>query len=106
MKEYNNGRKATEFGKSQVGAIYANAKKGSLKIERWAMSFIYDLADFYGFDDNRNVERRERSVLAILADVREGRMEDAQAKIDAFSAEVWEDMGRKFHERANHALVA
>lgn len=106
MKEYANGRKATEFSKGQVGMIYANAKQGNLKIERWAMSYIYDLSEYYGYDDNRGVEYVERKVIEILDAVRGGKLEEAQELIDAFTTETFDRMGRKFQSRANHALVA
>lgn len=106
MKEYANGKKATEFNRRQVGMIYANAKQGALKVERWAMCLIYDAAEFYGYDDNRSMEDRERDIMKILDEVAAGNLEEAQARIDAFTAFTWDLMGRKFQTRANRALVA
>lgn len=48
---------ATEFSKKQISVIYGKAKAGQLKIEKWLISRFYDLADFYGIDWNRGIEK-------------------------------------------------
>ena len=77
MKVYGS-RKATEFTKKQIGAIYAKAKNGELKVEKWYMAHLYNLADYYGYDDNRSVEDEERSILNILALVFNNELSKAQ----------------------------
>ena len=68
MKEYG-ANKATEFSKKQISVIYSKAKNGELKVEKWYMSRLYDLAEYYGYDYNRSVEFEERSILKIIESV-------------------------------------
>ena len=77
MKVYGS-RKATEFTKKQIGVIYAKAKNGELKVEKWYMDHLYNLADYYGYDDNRSVEDEERNILNILALVFNNELAKAQ----------------------------
>ena len=81
MKEYG-FNKATEFTKKQIGVIYYKAKSGELKVEKWFMSFLYDLADYYGTDSNRLVEERESEVLKILDNVFSNKIDEAQELIN------------------------
>ena len=46
MKNYG-ANKATEFSKKQISVIYGMAKRVELKVEKWVMSDLYDLADYY-----------------------------------------------------------
>ncbi len=103
MKEYG-AMKATEFSKKQIGVIYANAKNGNLKVEKWIMFKLYDLADYYGYDDNASVEYDERSVLLILDDVFAGRMAEAQERINDFTERLDRTCGKKVN-RFNHVMV-
>ena len=34
-------------------------KRGNLKVEQFVMSDLYNLAEYYGYDDNKSVERSE-----------------------------------------------
>lgn len=65
MKAYG-ANKATEFTKKQINVIYANNKQGNIVVSDSTMKEFYNLADYYGFDDNRSIEREEASILAIL----------------------------------------
>lgn len=105
MKEYG-AKKATEFTKKQISVIYSKAKNNELKIEKWVMSEFYDLADYYGFDDNRSVAKAETSILRILDKVFSGNLEEAQELINDYTEKTWELMGRKSKERASRELVA
>ena len=80
MKQYG-AKKATEFTKKQINVIYANAKNGNLTIEKWAMQNLYDLADYFGYDDNRSVEREEEVIKMILESVFNNDFEAAQKMI-------------------------
>lgn len=104
MKEYRNGMKATEISKKQVSVIYAKAKNGELKVERWVMNRLYNLADYYGYDDNRSVEEAEAKIIAIIEAVFNG--EDVQGMVDEFAEWTWGRLGRKSRENCNHELVA
>ena len=66
MKVYG-GKKTTEFTRKQIGCIYAAAKRGELKVEKWAMNELYNLADYYGYDDNHSVANVEGYILRALA---------------------------------------
>lgn len=105
MKIYG-AKKATEFSKKQVGVIYAKAKAGELKVERWVMTELYDLADYYGYDDNGSVEWNERFILMILEAVFSGDLEDAQERIDRYTESGWNALSRKGREKACRDMVA
>ena len=104
MKQYG-ANKATEFSKRQIGVIYRMAKNGELKVEKFAMSHLYDLADYYGYDDNHSVERAEVKVLNILDKVFSGDIESAQAAIDEFTAYTFDLMSTKYQKNADRTLV-
>lgn len=87
MKQYG-AHKATEFSKKQINVIFAKAKKGDLKVEKWYMSELYNLADYYGYDDSKSVEFDEAWVLRILEAVFSGDNEEAQKLIDS-TTENW-----------------
>ena len=105
MKAYG-ANKATEFSKKQIGVIYGKAKAGELKLEKWVASEFYDLADYYGFDDNRTVEMAEGKIIDIINAVFSGEMDKAQSLIDAYTEDTWNRMGKKSQSKANRALVA
>lgn len=84
MRHYG-ANKATEFTRKQIGVIFANAKQGNIRVEKWLMSELYNLADYYGYDHNGSVERDEAHVLKILDYVFSGDTEKAQAEIDWFA---------------------
>ena len=104
MKAYGS-RFATEFSKKQIGVIYKLAKTGDLKVERFIMSNLYDLADYFGYDDNRSVADAEASIKAILDDVFSGNIEAAQEAINAYTTKTWELMGKKSRANASRELV-
>ena len=87
MKQYG-ANKSTEFTGKQINVIFAKAKSGALKVEKWFMSELYVLADYYGYDDNRSVEESERQVFEILEAVFSNDTELAQKLIDE-TAEKW-----------------
>lgn len=103
MKQYG-ANKATEFSKKQISVIYGKAKSGELKIEKWYMSRLYDLADYYGYDDNRSVEEEEVFILQIIDAVFSGNTEKAQELIDSETEKHFNLMGRKYQSRCNRGL--
>lgn len=87
MRTYG-AHKAVDFTKKQVGVIFANAKCGNLRVEKWFMQEIYNLADYYGFDDNGSVAKSERAVKLILDAVFAKDFENAQILIND-TADRW-----------------
>lgn len=77
--------KSTEFTKKQINVVYAKAKSGLLKIEKWFINELYSLAEFYGYDDNGAVENCEERVLKILNSVFLNNINEAQNLIDSTS---------------------
>ena len=106
MKAYRNGMKATEFSGKQIGVIYRAAKAGEIKLEKWVSKEFYDLADFYGYDDNCTIERAEAKVLNILEAVFNKDMVKAQELIDQYTESAWNLMSVKAQKRASRQLVA
>lgn len=105
MREYRTG-KATEFSKKQIGVIYWKAKEGTLKVEKWVISELYDLADYFGYDDNRSVEQSERKVLKILESVFSGNFKKAQTLIDEYTESEFKSLSRKYQERVDRKLLS
>jgi len=97
--------KATEFSKKQINVIYANVKSGNFKIEKWAMSQLYDLADYYGYDDNRSVEESERKIKDILEVTFSKDYKKAQEKIDYFTDDYFKSMSRKNQEASDRSYL-
>ena len=87
--------KYTEFTRKQINVLYGKAKSGELKVEKWVMKEFYDLAEYRGYDDNRNVERSERSILQILDAMFAGRLEDTQKLINEYTEKNYSLMGEK-----------
>lgn len=104
MKTYG-ANKATEFSKKQISVIYRMAKSGELKVERFVMSNLYDLADYYGYDDNHSVEREEKKILDILALVFDKNLEDAQKAIDEYTEWLFNSLSAKYQREASRELV-
>lgn len=104
MKNYG-ANKATEFTKKQIGVIYRAAKNGKIKIEKWAMSEMYDLSDYYGYDNNGSVAEREGMILRILDNLFDGNIETAQEWIDRYNKRI-ELKSRKEMAKADRNLVA
>lgn len=105
MKAYGRN-KATQFTKKQISVVYGCAKRGELKVEKWIMSRLYDLAEYYGFDDNGSVEFEERFILAILDRVFDKNMDEAQERIDSYTEMVWNTLTAKYQQKQNRSLVA
>ena len=106
MKTYGNGMKATEFSKKQINVIYSKAKVGELKVEKWIINDLYNMADYYGHDDNRSVERAEADIIALIDKVFAGNLEEAQQLIDLYTEDSFNRLGIKAQKKANRDLVA
>lgn len=105
MKQYG-ARFATEFTKKQIGVIYRMAKTGELKVEQWIMNQLYNLADYYGYDDNRSVADEERKVLRILDKVFAGENTEAQELINEYTGWLFDHISTKRQAQVNRNLVA
>lgn len=87
MRTYG-AHKAVDFTKKQVSVIFANAKCGNLRVEKWFMQEIYNLADYYGGDANGSVAKSEKDVKLILDAVFAKDFENAQTLISD-TADRW-----------------
>lgn len=105
MKRYG-ANKATEFTRKQIGVIFAKAKNNELKVEKWIMSDFYNMADYYGYDDNGSVEDAEREILAILEAVFSKDNEKAQELIDNYTERTWNLISKKRQNEADRSHVA
>lgn len=93
--------------RKQANAIFACAKAGKIKLERWQMSSIYNLADISGddctIDWNGSINKEIEIVRDILACVFAGDYQKAQAKINGFYDLA--NYGKKFRNKADHRLI-
>lgn len=103
MKQYGSC-KATEFTKKQINLIYGKAKSGELKVEKWFINQLYNLADYYGYDDNRSVERDERTVKEILQAVFENNNAKAQKLIEETANDWFANYGRKTQAKCDRTI--
>lgn len=94
MKQYG-ANKSTEFTKKQINVVFVKAKNGTLKVEKWFIDELYNLAEYYGYDDNRNIERSEAQVLEILNAVFADENEKAQELIDKTADDWFNSYSRK-----------
>ena len=96
--------KATEFTKKQINVVFAKAKSGDLKIEKWFMGELYNLADYYGYDDNRSVEDSEGEVKEILEAVFLNDLTKAQELICKIADNWYSLYGRKTQAKCDRTL--
>lgn len=104
MKAYG-AFKATEFTRKQVGVIYRMAKNGELKVEKWVISELYDLADYYTYDYNGSVAQAEGEILNILAAVFAKDTEKAQMLIDNYTKTSFELLPLKNQQAADRNFL-
>ena len=103
MKQYGY-QKATEFSKGQISVIYGKAKRGELKVEKWFMQELYNLADYFGYDDNHSVEQSESAVNDILEAVFANDNEKAQTLITS-TADKWYSLyGKKTQAKCDRKI--
>ena len=104
MKTYG-FNKATEFTKKQIGVIYRLAKEGTLKVQKSEISNLYDLADYYGYDDNGSVAEDEKIVLLILEAVFDKDYERAQKLINQHTESTYNLLSRKNQQSWNSEIL-
>ena len=104
MKTYGTN-KATEFTKKQINVVFAKAKNGELKVEKWYIQHLYELADYYGYDYNRSVEDEERFIKEILDSVFANDIKKAQSLIDSQTEKIFNLLSRKNRENADRSFV-
>lgn len=104
MKQYG-FNKATEFTKKQINVIFAKAKNNELKVEKWVMKDFYELADYYGYDDNRSIEEKEQFIKSIINNMFDGKIEETQKEIDFYTKKYENSFSRKKNESLDRNLV-
>lgn len=104
MKRYG-AKKATEFTKKQISVIYSKAKCGELKIEKWYMNRLYDLSEYYGYDDNRSIEGEESTILAIIDNVFQNNIKKAQEIIENEQERMFNALSKKYQAKCNHEYI-
>ena len=104
MKTYG-ANKATEFTKKQINVVFAKAKNGELKVEKWYIQHLYELADYYGYDYNRSVEDEERFIKEILDSVFANDIKKTQSLIDSQTEKIFNLLSRKNRENADRSFV-
>lgn len=105
MKQYGQNQ-STEISKKQISCLYGAAKRGELKIERWMMSDLYDLADFYGIDYNGNIAKQERTVKSILDAYFSKNIEECQSLLNSYTNDLFSRLSHKTQDSCNRELVA
>lgn len=103
MKNYG-AVKATEFTKKQISVLYYKAKNGEIKVEKWVINKLYDLANYYNYDYNGSVEKTERKVLIIL-DAMFNHDNNLQNLIDNFTETEFNHYTEKVQKAFNRNYV-
>lgn len=104
MKQYGMN-KATEFTSKQISVIYGMAKRQELKVEKFAIKEMYNLADYYGHDYDGQVARNESSVLRILENVFANNLEETQRLIDLFTESTFNSYTPKYQAKLDRSLI-
>ena len=104
MKQYG-ANKATEFTKKQISVIYYKAKNGELNVEKWVINEFYNLADYYGYDDNHSVEEAETKIKNILEAVFSNDLAIAQELINDYTSKTFELLSNKNQAKCDRNLV-
>lgn len=102
MRQYG-FNKATEFTSKQINVIWGKSKSGLLKVEKWFIKELYNLADYYGADSNRIVEDREHDVLRILEEVFADNLKKAQELINDMTERMYQSFGLKYQKLCNRS---
>lgn len=97
--------KATEFTKKQIFVLYRLGKNKDLKIEKWVIEDFYNLADYYGYDDNGSVEKSERKILLILNNVFSNNLEAAQEQINDYTETTFETLTRARQQGSDRSYI-
>lgn len=103
MKNYG-AFKATEFTKKQISVLYYKAKNGEIKVEKWVINKLYDLADYYNYDYTGSVEKTEQKVLIIL-DAMFNHDNNLQSLIDNFTETEFNHYTEKAQKAFNRNYV-
>lgn len=69
------------------------------------MNHLYDLSEYYGYDDNRSVEDEEGNILAILDCVFSGNVERAQEMINNEQDRVFNNLSKKYQAKCNRIYI-
>lgn len=104
MKTYG-PNKATEFTRKQIGVIFAKAKRGELKVEKFIMADFYNLSEYYGYDDNGSIEESEGKILEILDNIFDGDIENAQLLINEYTEDTFSRLSVKRQKLADRNFV-
>lgn len=91
--------------RKQVNVLFAKAKAGELKIERFAISAMYDLADGYFWEAGESMKEDEKNVKAAVNNVFNGKMSAAQDRINKYTAEIFGRCTEKKQAELNRAYV-
>lgn len=97
--------KITEFTKKQIGVLYRLAKNKDLKIEKWVMEDFYNLANYYSYDSNGSVEKRERRILLILNNVFSNNLETAQEQINDYTETTFKTLTKARQQDADRNYI-
>lgn len=75
------------FSRKQAGVIYANVKRGTIKMAKEAVSEMYDMVGeaFVSASDASSIENRIAAIKNAVDFIFAGDIESAQASVDRFS---------------------
>lgn len=104
MKTYG-PNKATEFTRKQIGVIFAKAKRGELKVEKFIIADFYNLSEYYGYDHNGSIEESEGKILEILDNIFDGDIENAQLLINEYTEDTFSRLSVKRQKLADRNFV-
>ena len=104
MKQYG-FFKATEFSAKQISVIYRKAKNGELNVEKWVINRLYELAEYYNYDDNGSIAEEETKINEILASVFANDLITAQELINKYTKEMFGLLSAKRQAKCDKSLV-
>jgi bisphosphoglycerate-independent phosphoglycerate mutase (AlkP superfamily) len=101
MKQYGANKKAEVNSK----IIYKAAKEGNITIPLWYFLEAKRIGDYYGYDDNRNIERYEGNFKMVTDAIEAENYEEAQNMIDRHLTSIEADYSPKYFAKLPKMII-
>lgn len=103
-KQYGARVAFTNEFKDNVKLLKQDAKEGNLQMESWFAKDISDTAYYYGYDDNRDVQRFAQSINGIVRTASTGDRVKTQREIKELQESRYNDYSPKYQQRLNRKI--
>ena len=101
MEQYGANKKAEVNSK----LIYRAAKEGRISIPLWYFMEAKSVGEYYGYDDNRSIERAEGRFQIVTKALEEGNDIEAQRLVDNHMKSIEADYSPKYFAKLPKMLI-